>query len=142
MTLIGANRQWGVAWICLTLALALHVADEALTGFLPLYNSVVESLRDGYGWVPLPTFEFRTWMTALLVGVAGLLALTPLVFAGRRAMAWLAYPLAGLMILNALGHVLASVYLSDFAPGVYSSPVLLAAAVFLLVATRGAVAHA
>ena len=29
-------RQWRAAWVFLALALGLHVADEALTGFLPV----------------------------------------------------------------------------------------------------------
>ena len=31
--------QWRVAWVCLALAIGLHVTDEALTGFLPVYNA-------------------------------------------------------------------------------------------------------
>jgi hypothetical protein len=39
------------------------------------------------------------------------------------------------MIANAIGHILVSIWLREFAPGVYSSPVLLLAAVALLVTT-------
>ena len=61
-----ATIRWAISWACLAAALGLHVADEALTGFLPLYNSVIESLRDTYGWVPFPTFTFPVWLGGLI----------------------------------------------------------------------------
>lgn len=36
--------QWRAAWVGLALALGLHVTDEALTGFLPVYNQAVEGV--------------------------------------------------------------------------------------------------
>jgi hypothetical protein len=39
-------RYWRAAWVALAVALALHVTDEALTGFLPVYNSIVEGIRE------------------------------------------------------------------------------------------------
>jgi hypothetical protein len=37
--------QWGVAWIGPAIALALHVADEALNDSLPLYDRTVQNIR-------------------------------------------------------------------------------------------------
>lgn len=129
------SRQWGIAWVALALAVALHVADEALTGFLPFYNALVETLRESAPWVPLPTFTFPVWLASLSVGVTVLLALSPLAFHGRRGLRPVAYVLGILMVANALGHVAASMYLRQLAPGVLSSPILLAAAVMLLYRT-------
>jgi uncharacterized integral membrane protein len=39
------------------------------------------------------------------------------------------------MILNALGHMVGTLWLGQIVPGTYSSPVLLAAAILLLIAT-------
>ena len=130
------NRHWGIAWLSLVFALALHVADEALTGFLPVWNSLVQSARETYGWVPLPTFDFAVWLGGLVVGIALLLSLAPLVFAGKSYLRPLAYFLGVLMVLNALAHITASIYWGSLAPGVISSPVLLLAALFLLITTR------
>ena len=35
----------GIAWVMMWVALALHVTDEALTGFLSVYNPTVLALR-------------------------------------------------------------------------------------------------
>src|SRR5947207_12200454 len=49
----------GIAWILMCAALAIHVIDEALTGFLAVYNPTVLALRDKLGFWPMPTFQFR-----------------------------------------------------------------------------------
>jgi len=134
-------RNWGIAWIALTLALALHVTDEALTGFLPLYNEIVRSIRDSIPWFPFPTFTFAVWISGLVTSVLVLLALSPLVFKGHAWLRPIAYFLAVLMIANAFGHATASLYWGIWAPGVYSSPVLFVAAVALLVTTRRTKSH-
>jgi hypothetical protein len=124
-----------MAWVFLALAIALHVTDEALTGFLPLYNSIVESLRESYSWVPLPTFSFPVWLTGLAIGVLVLLGLSPFVFRGSAFLRPVSYVLGILMMGNALGHIGASMYWGILAPGVLSSPILLLAALALLIAT-------
>jgi hypothetical protein len=124
-----------MAWVFLALAIALHVTDEALTGFLPLYNSIVESLRESYPWVPLPTFSFPVWLSGLVIGILVLLSLSPLVFAGSTYLRPASYGLGVLMTGNALGHIGASIYWGILAPGVLSSPILLLAALALLITT-------
>ena len=135
MTTMDRTRQWGIAWVVLAITIAAHVADEALTGFLPLYNSIVYSLRDTYAWIPLPTFSFSVWLSGLICGVTLLLVVAPMVFAGNRLLRPISYFLGVLMTLNALGHIAGSIYLRSLAPGVISSPALLLAAVALLIAT-------
>lgn len=127
--------RWAISWACLAGALAIHVADEALTGFLPFYNSIIISLRETYRWLPFPTFTFPVWLGGLIIGVAVLFALTPLVLGGHRWLRGLSYFLAALMIANGIGHISASIWLGEFAPGVYSSPILLAAAIALIITT-------
>jgi hypothetical protein len=58
--------QWRTAWVALALALGLHVTDEALTGFLPVYNGVVGGIRANHPWVLLPTFTFPVWLGGLI----------------------------------------------------------------------------
>src|SRR5712664_2579119 len=69
--------NFGLAWILLCLAFCAHVADEALTGFLNVYNPTVIAMRDRLAWFPMPTFEYREWLVGLIVANLILLALTP-----------------------------------------------------------------
>jgi hypothetical protein len=126
-------RHWRAAWVGLAVALALHVTDEALTGFLPVYNGIVEEIRANHAWVPLPTFTFPVWLAGLVLGILLLLGLTPVVSRGARWIRVVSLILSIVMIGNALGHLGASLYWGRVAPGAYSSPVLLLAAVALLV---------
>jgi hypothetical protein len=126
-------RRWRWSWLGLACALAIHVTDEALSGFLPLYNQTVRGVRGRAPWVPLPTFTFPVWLAGLVVGVLLLLGLTPLVSRGGRGIRIASLLLSVLMLGNGLGHIAASFYLGRLAPGVYSSPLLLLAAGALLV---------
>jgi hypothetical protein len=113
-------------------ALALHVTDEALNDFLSVYNPAVRTLRNQAPWLPLPTFEFRVWLLGLLAAVVVLFAFSPLLYRGSRALRTGAYLLGVLMALNAFGHLVGSLVVGRPVPGVYSSPVLLVAAVVLV----------
>ncbi|MCL4522718.1 MAG: hypothetical protein M1453_02325 [Acidobacteria bacterium] len=126
-------RKHGWAWVALTLALAVHVADEALTNFLAFYNPLVASLRWRVGWLPFPTLTFEVWISGLIVAVTLLFLLSVFVFRGARAMVYLSYPYGILMLLNGLGHSVGSLYFGRLLPGVYSSPLLIAASVWLLI---------
>jgi hypothetical protein len=143
---VASNRKLGIAWVLLCLSLAVHVTDEALTGFLSVYNPTVVGLRNKLGFWPMPTFEFRDWLTGLVLGFLILLALSPLVFRGSRWMRPLFYFFAIIMVLNGLGHTagtilghtLSSIRFSRPMPGFYSSPLILAASIYALVQLRRA----
>lgn len=139
-----SNRQLGIAWVLLCLSLAVHVADEALTGFLSVYNPTVIGFRAKLGFWPMPTFGFGEWLTGLIFGFLVLLALSPFVFRGSRWMRPLFCFFAIIMVLNGLGHTigtilghtLPSVRFARPMPGFYSSPLVLAAAIYALVQLR------
>ncbi|MBT8093008.1 MAG: hypothetical protein KJN77_08225 [Gammaproteobacteria bacterium] len=96
------TREWGLAWVALCIALGLHVADEAINDFLPLYHSVAGTIRESVPWISLSTFTFSGWLTSLVFGVLLLLALSPMVFSGVRLMRPVSYFLGVLTTLNAL----------------------------------------
>lgn len=137
-------HNFGYAWVALCFAFVAHVIDEATTGFLPVYNATVRALRAEYFWYPMPTFEFREWLTGLIVANLVLLLLVPFAFRNARWLRPVAYVYAVIMILNALGHTLATIFGRTVAtihfprpaPGFYSSPLLLAGSIWLLVALR------
>jgi len=136
--------NFGAPWVFLCLAFCAHVADEALTGFLPIYNATVLAMRGEYAWFPMPIFEYRQWLIGLMVANAVFLLLTPFAFRNAQWLRPLAYFYAGVHFLNGLGHTLAtmfgqtvsSVHFPRPAPGFYSSPLLLAGSIYLLIRLR------
>jgi hypothetical protein len=126
-----ATGGFGGPWLALNIAFGLHVIDEALTGFLAVYNPTVQTVRDRWGWFPMPRFGFREWLAGLAFGVAVCLALTPVAWKGARGLRPLAWFCAELMFLNGMGHTVETVRFARPAPGFYSSPVLFAASTWL-----------
>lgn len=134
------NAQLFWAWISLCLALALHVVDEAGTGFLSVYNPTVMALRQRWPWLPFPVFTFGVWLAGLVVATVLLLCLSVFVLHGARWMRPIGYGFAFFMFANGLGHILgtilgrtvASVRFPRPMPGFYSSPFLLLASLYLL----------
>ncbi len=134
------NAQAFWAWILLCLALALHVADEASTGFLSVYNPTVMALRKSRPWLPFPVFRFGVWLAGLVVANLLLLCLSVFVLRGSRWMRPIGFGFAVIMLANGLGHILgtimgrtvASIRFPRPMPGFYSSPFLLLASAYLL----------
>ena len=140
MTIVAAENRaahaFGHAWLALTLALAAHVADEAATDFLSVYNPLVAAARQRFGWFPMPAFTFAVWLTGLIVLVAILLSLTPLANRAVPSLRLAAYPFAAIMLLNGIGHLAGSIYFRRWMPGATTAPLLLVASIWLWRAVR------
>ena len=125
-----ATLQFGRAWIGLAGALAFHMTDESLTDFFSVYNSAVLAIRERFPVLKAADI-YISW-------ILGLSAAYALVRAGASSLSGLAVArtsgdaVSVLMIGNALGHIGSSVFMGRLMPGVYSSPVLLVAALFTL----------
>lgn len=124
------NRN-GRAWLLMVAAVAIHVADEAITGFLPFYNELVMALRSRFGFFPAPTFTFSTWIGGLVAAVMIGLALTPLVNRGGRIIRIVCGFVSLIMIGNACGHLMGSGYFGRLLPGFWSSPLLLVSSLWM-----------
>ena len=140
-----ALRRLGIAWIAIWAALALHVADEALNGFLFIYNPAVTALRERFGFWPLPNFTLEQFLADLGIGILILALLTPFAFRNASWMRPLIYFSAiVLCVANACGHTLgtilgrsvSTVHFSRPAPGFISSPILLFVGIYALVQLR------
>jgi hypothetical protein len=133
------RRHWQ-AWMVMCGALAIHVADEALTGWLNWYNPTVRTIHEQYQLVLLPvllpTFTFEVWLALLIFAVVSLSAASYFVWTGRWAMRPISHVFAVFMLVNALVHIAHSIYMREFMPGVYTSPLLIAASIPLIVYTR------
>jgi hypothetical protein len=134
------RAQFFLAWIALCLALALHVVDEASTGFLSVYNPTVMALRAKRPWLPFPVFTFGVWLAGLMAATVLLLCLSVFVLHGARWMRPLGFIFAVIMLANGLGHIVGTIFGRTVAsirfprpmPGFYSSPFLLAASLYML----------
>ena len=124
--------HFGPAWVGLCVAFGIHVLDEALTDFLSVYNPMVRAVRARFPFLPLPTFTLRGWLTGLVLAVVVLASLTPFAYRGAGWMRPIADAVGIVMVGNGLLHLVRSVYMRKAMPGVYSAPLLLAAAVYLL----------
>jgi hypothetical protein len=130
------------AWIALCLALSLHIADEASTGFLSVYNPTVVALRAKRPWLPFPVFTFGVWLAGLVVVNILLLCLSVFVLRGAPWMRPLGYLFAVIMLANGLAHIVGTIFGRTVAsirfprpmPGFYSSPFVLLASAYLLCA--------
>src|SRR3989440_6831029 len=85
------QNNFGLALFLLCLAFCAHVADEATTGFLAVYNPTVLALHAHFSWFPMPPFEFHVWLVGLIIANAIFLALTPLAYRNARPLRPLAY---------------------------------------------------
>jgi hypothetical protein len=150
MSIASRPSGFGAPWLALCAAFALHVADEALTGFLNVYNPTVLAMEQRWGWFPMPTFGFREWLVGLIVGWAILVCLSPAAFHGATWLRPIAWIYAAIMLLNGLGHTLftilgrtvSTVTFPRPAPGFYSSPFLLAASLWMIMRLRQTAARA
>ncbi len=122
----GERSDFGMAWFLLCLAFCAHVADEALTGFLPIYNATVLAMRSQYKWFPMPTFEFGDWLTGLIIANIVLLLLTPFAFRNAWWLRPLAYFCAIVHLLNGTGHTVATIF----------GQLLFAGSIYLLIRLR------
>jgi hypothetical protein len=118
------------AWKILIVVFALHVVDEALTGFLDFYNPLVLRLRPAWSWFP-PTWRFDVWLVGLILLIVGLRLITPWIRrggTGPRVASWI---FAVIMFLNGCAHLLGSLYFERWLPGATTGPLLLAGSVYL-----------
>lgn len=126
------SSGYGLPWLVLCGALALHVADEAVTDFLSVYNPAVRAIRARFPFLPLPTFTFRVWLAGLVAVTVLLVSLTPAASRGTPGLRPWAYVFGIVMAGNGLLHLGASIWRRKLMPGTFSAPIILAAAIYLL----------
>ena len=131
------HDRLSMAYLLMVISLGLHVIDEAITGFLGFYNPLVLKLREQYEFIPFPVFPFWLWLTGLSLLILVLLLLTSAIYRRIKIFIFFTRAFSFLMILNGLGHILGSIYLSRILPGFYSSPLLLAFTIYLLITLSG-----
>jgi hypothetical protein len=128
-----STTAFGWAWIAATLALGLHVGDEATHDFLAWYNPQALRIRRFLRGFPFPpTFTFRPWLIALSLAVLILAALTPQAYKGASWLRVLAIIMGVEHVGNGLLHLGAGLMIRRAVPGIWSAPILLATGIWLL----------
>ena len=129
----GRRSRVGLAWLLLCLVLAVHIAEETLTGFLPAYNQTAQAIQGLFPFLPVPTLSLTLWLSATIGLVAALTALAPLAYRGFALMRVATIGLSLVALANVTGHVGGSIFAGQPMPGVYSTPLLAAAGIYGLV---------
>jgi len=130
-------RRWTVAWFVLGAVLALHIVDEATNGSYAVSGETLDLLRQLYPWLPIPQFQFSVWLIDIIGAILLLLSLTWLVQKGHRLMRPASFALATFTTANAMLHILLSLASDRVLAGTLTSPLLLAASLFLLLSVPG-----
>ena len=123
----------GNAWMALCGAFGLHIADEALTGFLPMYNDAVRELRARWPLLPIPTFRYDVWLIGLIAAWVCLATLSRVALRNPVAMVIPGFVFGGIMTGNGCVRIVGSFKLRRPALGTYSAPLLIVCGVWLLV---------
>ena len=119
---------------------AANILDDVLNDFLGYYNATILTLYGHFSWFPRVDLSFREWLVGVTVADAVLLLLSPSAFRNALLVTPIAYAFSAIMLLNGCGsilaalrgHTLGSVHFTGMAPGIYSSPFLLAGSAYLL----------
>lgn len=141
--------NFGLAWLLLCLALVVHCGDEALTDFLGYYNATVLTLYGHFSWFPRMDMDFREWAILSVTINTLLLSLTPFAYRNAPLLRTIAHVFAGILLLQGiahiaftvLGHTVPSVTFVSTAPGFYSSPLLVAGSIYLIIRLRQSPSH-
>jgi uncharacterized protein with HXXEE motif len=130
--------SFGLPWLAINTAFALHVLDEATSDFLAWYNPRALAIRRALGGLPFPpTFTFWPWLLGLIAAVAALFAMSPAAFHGAPWLRSVAVVVGVIQAGNGLLHLTAAAVTRRRVPGLWSAPILLAAAAWLLVTLAG-----
>jgi hypothetical protein len=133
------GSHFGNAWVLLCIILGLHTWDEAAHELISFYNATILTLYGEHPSFPRIDLGFHTWLVLAIAANLFLLVLAPLAYRNRRSIRPFAYFITiaatldalGLILLSIRGRTVSSVHFRGVAPGAYTAPLLLAAAIYL-----------
>ncbi len=135
MTAEYAHNSHGIGrpWLALCFCLAVHVAEEAFTGFLPFYGDATRAVSELLPFVTSPSLVLATSMWMSVAFVAILTALAPFAYRGASWMRVATIGVSLVALANVSGHIGGSMLVGQALPGVYTTPLLAVVGVYALV---------
>jgi hypothetical protein len=123
----------GRPWLALCFCLAVHVAEEAFTGFLPVYSDATRAVGDLFPYVTSPSLALAVSMWMGVAFIATLTGLSPFAYRGASWMRVATIGVALVALANVSGHAGGSMLAGRVLPGTYTTPLLAAAGIYALV---------
>lgn len=128
-------NRWTVAWFLACIVFALHILDEGLNGSFGFYSDLEQLLTNLFPSLSITPFNFQVWLVNMTGTVIALFLLTPLVHAGHRLMVPASFAFAAFLTANSSFHLMMTLGRGEAVTGAITSPLMLAAGVFLFLAT-------
>lgn len=126
--------RWTVAWFLACLVFAIHIVDEGFHGSFGFYSdleSLVSLLLPSLNLTP---FNFDVWLVNMSGTLFVLFLLTYLVTRANPVMLPASYLFAAFLTGNSAFHLLMTIGRGEAVTGALTSPLMLAAGLFLFVA--------
>ncbi len=135
----GGSANFGMGWVLMCLAFALHTVDEATHSFLMYYNATVLTLYGHFSWFPRIELDFRSWLLGLVLTILVALCLVPFAFKNAGWLRPFGYIYALGLLADGAAHILVqirggtvpSVRFEGPGPGLYTAPLLILASSYL-----------
>ena len=126
--------RWTVAWFLACLVFALHIVDEGYHGTLGFYSDLERLVTELLPSLNLTPFNFQVWLVNMSGTLFVLFLLTFLVWRANPVMLPASYAFAAFLTGNSAFHLLMTIGRGEEVTGALTSPLMLAAGLFLFVA--------
>ncbi len=123
----------GRPWLALCFCLTVHVAEEAFTGFLPVYGDATRAVGELFPYIASPSLALAVSMWMGVAFIAVLTGLSPFAYRGASWTRVATIGVALVVLANVSGHVVGSVLAGSVLPGTYTTPLLAVAGVYAVV---------
>jgi|GEM_PF-2698244 len=134
--------RWTVAWFLACLVFALHIVDEGLHGTFGFYSDLERLVNLLLPSLNLTPFNFDVWLINMSGTLFVLFLLTFPVSRANPLMVPASYLFAAFLTGNSAFHLLMTIGRSEPVTGALTSPLMLAAGLFLFTAAGNTEAFA
>ena len=134
--------RWTIAWLLAGAAFAAHIVDEAMSGTFGFYSDLERLLTEFMPSLNVVPFNFNVWLMNIAGAVIVLFLLTPLVRVRHPVMIPASFLFAAFLTGNSALHLLMAMTRGTLVTGSVTAPLMLAAGLFLFLATASSPSRA